>query len=496
MRFHIACLLALSILAQTVSASTFQTFSPAEPFLVITTTDFSSGSLATLAQGQSTARTNILNIHSDAVATYYQGNIYVINRLGQDNVIVLDAADPGVVLRQFSVGNGANPQDIAFVSPTKAYVSLQNSSSLLIVDPSQGRIIGSIDLSGFADADGLPEAGEMEVCDGYLYVACNRLDRSDPWNWLPTEESPLVVVDTASDSVVDVNPSQPGAQGISLELKNPVALVKFGDKLYLSCTGSYWDMTDGGIEMVDPSERKSKGILVGERDLGGNVGALSIASPDKGYCVVLDASWNYSLVAFHPDSRSVLRRLEGVESPWGGLAVLGDHLYVGDRSVSSPGVIVYDTATDVKVMGPVSTGLPPGSIAVVGAEPPTAVEGEEAVRSIPLRCQLIGSTPNPFNPATTITYAVGGIQEAVQHAGNAGPEDARSAGYRVELGVYDGGGRMIRRLVPRTMQAPGEYRVVWDGRDREGRQVPSGVYLVRLGGANEGQDVRKITLLR
>lgn len=496
MRYITACLFAISLLAQGVSVLASGNTSPSQPFLVVTTTDFSSGSLAVLEPGQSTATTNILNIHSDAVAAYYGGNIYVINRLGQDNVTVLDAADPGVVLRQFSVGNGMNPQDIAFVSPTKAYVSLQNSSSLLIVDPSTGLIDGSIDLSSFADADGLPEAGEMEMRNGYLYVACNRLDRSDPWNWLPTDESPLVVIDTASDTVVDIDPSKPGTQGIPLQLKNPVALARSGDRLILSSAGSYWDMTDGGIEIVDLVGHRSEGIAAGEGDLGGNVGAMVVASSTKGYCVVLDASWSYSLIAFDPQARRILRKLEGVESPWGGLAVLGDLLYVGDRSVSNPGVAIYDTATDAKIAGPVSTGLPPGSIAVVKAESPTVVEGEEATEVVPSRCMLLGNSPNPFNPSTTIAYAVGGTREGVNRIVNSGPDGNRSIGSRIELGVYDGAGRLVRNLVHGSMQIPGDYRLEWDGRDSEGRQAPSGVYFVRLRGTKENQDVRKITLMR
>ncbi|MCA1792145.1 MAG: T9SS type A sorting domain-containing protein, partial [Thioalkalivibrio sp.] len=56
--------------------------------------------------------------------------------------------------------------------------------------------------------------------------------------------------------------------------------------------------------------------------------------------------------------------------------------------------------------------------------------------------------------------------------------------------VYDVRGRRVRefRMLPDT-------QVVWDGRDRDGRSLPPGVYFLRLAGAGGGE-ARKVTLLR
>ena len=85
------------------------------------------------------------------------------------------------------------------------------------------------------------------------------------------------------------------------------------------------------------------------------------------------------------------------------------------------------------------------------------------------------SYPNPFNRWTTIPFKV--------------PEESL-----VRLEVYEISGRRIRTLVNARMGA-GEHRIVWDGRDDEGREVSSGVYVVRMeaGGFSEAS---KITLLR
>ena len=82
--------------------------------------------------------------------------------------------------------------------------------------------------------------------------------------------------------------------------------------------------------------------------------------------------------------------------------------------------------------------------------------------------------PNPFQPETTIRFHVG-----------------RRAHVRVT--IYDVRGRRIRTLLDEILPA-GEGRVSWDGRDRAGGDVPSGVYFCRLE-ADGFQATRKIVRL-
>ncbi|OQB42787.1 MAG: WD domain, G-beta repeat [Candidatus Latescibacteria bacterium ADurb.Bin168] len=104
-----------------------------------------------------------------------------------------------------------------------------------------------------------------------------------------------------------------------------------------------------------------------------------------------------------------------------------------------------------------------------------------AAPSEPLRFTLSQNTPNPFNPSTTIRFTL------------------TEAGH-VTLAVYDVNGRLVRTLVGPTASAAqtfpsGPHEVVWDGRDSNGREVASGVYLVRLI-APEGMLTRRMVLAR
>ena len=335
--------------------------------VVVTTTDYSSGSLAVVDMATYAAQVNLLNLHGDTAVRGYRGMAYIINRKGQDNVIVLDPANPTVPVRQFSVGNGTNPQDIAFASETRAYVARLENPRLLVVNPATGDSLGSIDLSFAADADGFPEAAYLAVYGNHLYVTCQRLDQNA--YFAPTDRSEVVVVDMTTDTVVDMDAASAGLQGIVLQAKNPFVQVTVGSRLYLSCTGSFGAM-DGGVEVVDLETDRTEGVVIGEAELGGDVGALALVSDTQGYVVVSDASFVNSVKRFNLRDKQVLGALSGISGGYvPSMAALRGRLYVADQgSTGAPetvGLRVYDTATGVAVAGPISTGLPPSAIAFV-----------------------------------------------------------------------------------------------------------------------------------
>jgi flagellar hook assembly protein FlgD len=91
------------------------------------------------------------------------------------------------------------------------------------------------------------------------------------------------------------------------------------------------------------------------------------------------------------------------------------------------------------------------------------------------RFALEQNAPNPFNPSTTIRFAV-------------------PANGNVRLTIYDVNGRIVRTLVDGSVLA-GSHEVVWDGMDMNGRAVASGVYIYRLTTANN-EMTKRMTLVR
>ncbi len=86
--------------------------------------------------------------------------------------------------------------------------------------------------------------------------------------------------------------------------------------------------------------------------------------------------------------------------------------------------------------------------------------------------------PNPFNPTTTISYRLPGGAE----------------NYFVTLKIYDALGRLIKVLVEQH-QAPGVYRVIWDGTDMNGQLVASGIYFYTIQ-AGTFRATKKMVMMR
>ncbi|MDZ7380389.1 MAG: DNRLRE domain-containing protein, partial [candidate division KSB1 bacterium] len=86
---------------------------------------------------------------------------------------------------------------------------------------------------------------------------------------------------------------------------------------------------------------------------------------------------------------------------------------------------------------------------------------------LPADLQLLGNHPNPFYSHTTITYAL--------------PEAAP-----VSLIIYNLTGQVVRKLVD-GVQPAGYRQTSWNGRDKFGNEVPTGVYFMRL---QSGDQVR------
>ncbi len=80
----------------------------------------------------------------------------------------------------------------------------------------------------------------------------------------------------------------------------------------------------------------------------------------------------------------------------------------------------------------------------------------------PDRYALQQNYPNPFNPRTTIEFQL-----------------PASVNGRVELTVFNMLGRKIRILVNKQAQ-PGYYKSVWDGKNEDGIEMPTGVYFCLL----------------
>ncbi len=105
----------------------------------------------------------------------------------------------------------------------------------------------------------------------------------------------------------------------------------------------------------------------------------------------------------------------------------------------------------------------------------TVMAAAPSSRPLPNDFVLHQNYPNPFNPSTEISFSLG-------------------AASVVRLSVYDLLGRSVKMLIDDYREA-GRYGATWDGRDKNGRTVSSGVYFYRLE-TNYGEQTRKMIMMK
>jgi len=100
---------------------------------------------------------------------------------------------------------------------------------------------------------------------------------------------------------------------------------------------------------------------------------------------------------------------------------------------------------------------------------------EEQPVELPGFLTLRGNIPNPFNAATAIVFE---LEEPAE----------------IELNIYDLLGNKVTTLADKYLK-PGNYSMIWDGRDVEGYSVESGIYFYKLS-TSAGSVTKRMILLK
>lgn len=125
---------------------------------------------------------------------------------------------------------------------------------------------------------------------------------------------------------------------------------------------------------------------------------------------------------------------------------------------------------DVKHLGRKYSIITPYTSMLV-TEPGTLVEDKTS--GLPEQVRLLQNSPNPFNPSTTIRFAIPRLDR---------PRN-------VSLRIYDATGRLVKTLV-NELTLGGNFTLLWDGRDSRGAALGSGLYLAVLETGNKRLMVR------
>jgi len=161
------------------------------------------------------------------------------------------------------------------------------------------------------------------------------------------------------------------------------------------------------------------------------------------------------------------------------VAITFDNEWSLTRTITLPDTLVNDAATNVLFFD--NTSLPSKAWTwgvrevSVGSALSRQQKSDNAASALPAEFMLQQNYPNPFNPTTQIRY------------------ELPKAGH-VVLSIYNSLGQEVRRLVDREQPA-GYHLVTWNGRDQNGKPVPTGVYHYRLQ-VGDFVSTRKMTMAK
>jgi hypothetical protein len=333
---------------------------PTANIAVVLTTDAATGSYSVvdLTSLNVFKDIKIAGVNSDAIARFFvnpsafpAGRVYVVNRLGEDSIQVLDpqlgfiTPTNGVL----SVGNGTDAWDIVFVNTNKAYVSRLRAPKLLIINPTTLRITGDIDLSSLVkptDSDGSPDPAYMLLRNGMVYVALRHIDFTQPL-LPPVARGQVVVINTTTDRIESV---------ITLNGQDPASEFQFSPDLNRILISSVGDVAviDDGIEAINPDiNTVDPQFVLSEAAMGGDITSFVVVSRTKGFAIVRGTDLAHSLSTFDPSSGQRLQTLVGP------LNVLMPQLALNSRNEvyvaviatqrDASGLRIFDASTDNEI---------------------------------------------------------------------------------------------------------------------------------------------------
>jgi len=301
---------------------------------------------------------------SDIAVTTDNENLYEIGRFNLDYVTRYDPSDTSIVDYQISVIEGeevtSNPQAIAFIDDTKAYMTRRSSDKLWIIDPDPETNaefkIGEIDLGAY-DTD-LPNMTDAIIVDDKLFVLVERLQELESGSQIPDKSGYLVVIDTRTDTEIETMQSPGDLKGIELLVRNPTAL-QYNEEtgeIYVVGRGNYFknemittDFHSGGIEVIDPTTYEHSLLLddgTDDDNEGYFVDAVVI-NANLGYLLTYKEFTVTTLRTFNPTTGILMDTLiEGLQDVDITLIEEGpdNHLWVGIND-ATPGFYRIDLAT-------------------------------------------------------------------------------------------------------------------------------------------------------
>jgi hypothetical protein len=346
--------------------------------LVVTSTDFNTGAVGLVDLDTRSVAVDLALASSDAVALVDGGRVFVINRYGYDYVDELDPDDQLALVHEWpvtaaSVEAPANPHALALDGEGRAWLTLYGAPEVqrFTFPQLHGAKVGAdlaLDLSSFADADGIPELSLAIACGETSFVSAERIDRSA---WVPADQTLLIPIATGGEpALFEFDPDHPGPDGIPL-LGVGVGAWRLdpGDG-----EGHTILVLNSGLERIDLAAGTRDWLVDEQIFADAGYGRLQLSGFDldaQGRAWISAASEDFASfsllrVDLEGDAPALEVEVEGLVSVTGSLEIVGDEAWFADTSLGASGLRIFDISVSPVVElpeSPLAVGLPPMSLA-------------------------------------------------------------------------------------------------------------------------------------
>jgi len=354
--------------------------------LWVSTSDYASGHLCSLATESSCVQNQLDTVTGDSVLFAHGPRVVSLEyvRGSVDQIRVYRPTDGGRVLFEGASSairaageDTANARGYLPIDARRALFSRNDYSSLGVFDVESRAVVGHVALDAFKGG-AVRAAPSVMVADGAR--AFVTLQRWDIATLNAPRNAAIAVVDTATLAVIDATPATPSIDVIELPLGNPFGQVSLRDHtLLIPCAGSLQRVGDGGIVRIDTTTMQIVGTFADETALGGNPLHALWLDADRVLLVVmtepaLDREMSVGatkLVEWSLSSNRVVKTWIDVPEYSLTAPVLGNdgRVYIGDRGRLMPprasGIVAFDVRTGERLSPtPIAMGLPPYSLLV------------------------------------------------------------------------------------------------------------------------------------
>lgn len=320
--------------------------------------DYTTGELRWIVDGKISAKSIQLNQDSKVISA--GENIFVLERYGADNIVLIDQKGQKIKWQQ-SFETNDNPSDVVKASDTEVWVGLEGPNKIVKVAVADGKVTKTIKTDDFAKAEGqFANVVDLEVSGDTLFALFRRAVAGWPAGY--PDPGLLAMYKLNDGTLLDT---------IRLAKVDPSAMAFVNGKLYVASAGQYdasgATLADDtrGIEVVDFAQKASTTVVDGTK-LGGGISSFAVdAKNGIAYAAIYKNYGDVPLVQVDLSAKTVTS-IAGVSDVEGSLAfdAATSSLYIGDRVYGSEAVYVYK-AGKVSKLEAAAGVLPPYSITIM-----------------------------------------------------------------------------------------------------------------------------------